>query len=132
LRERRRRELRACRPREPRQARTLPEPCTARSWEACRPGRMRARRARDAGPRSRQDAGAQNRSDAGQQAAGPAWTQDAVEAADGIDLLLTDAALGVLRASGRTAPCCSWPPGWPGAPGMSPGRRRCSAPNSAR
>jgi len=58
---------------------------------------MRARRARDAGPRSRQDAGAQNRSDAGQQAAGPAWTQDAVEAADGIDLLLTDAALGVLR-----------------------------------
>ena len=97
MREQRRRELRACRPREPRQARTLPEPCTARSWEACRPGRTRARRARDAGPRSSQDAGGQNRSDAGQQAAGPAWTQDAVEAADGIDLLPTDAALGVLR-----------------------------------
>ena len=36
----------------------------------------------------------------------PSWAQEAVDAAGGLDLLLTDAALGVMRRSGPTARCC--------------------------
>ena len=59
------------------------------------------------------------------------WAQDAVDAAGGLDLLLTDAALGVMRRLGPTARCCGWPPGWLAAPGWSAARPRGSAPNSA-
>ena len=45
------------------------------------------------------------------------WAEDAVDTAGGLDLLLTDAALGVWRGSGRTARCCGWPASWPGARG---------------
>ena len=59
------------------------------------------------------------------------WAEDAVDAAGGLDLLLTDAALGVTRRLGPTARCCGWPPRWLAARGWPAVRRPCSAPNSA-
>jgi hypothetical protein len=44
-----------------------------------------------------------------------------------LDLLLTDAALGVLNGSTRAAPGCGWRRRWPPGPGWSPpGRGICS------
>ena len=60
----------------------------------------------------------------------PPWTEDAVDAAGGLDLLLTDAALGLWHRLRRTARCSGWPPGWPAARSWQSLRRPGSAPSS--